>query len=161
MNANPFVVAIRKGESQMRDVLFTALQVGDIFYVNGIPHTVGSDAHRSGDISYNGCLLYDDLGNSWFPEDLDVSKHTNDSSECINLNFLFQSICNALPNLPGNESFCSNGSLILCRNENHASVIADFLEAMGCDPITGDYAPSEDDYEYDDRFAGWYFVDIT
>ena len=66
------VSCIPKGCREVQEVPFESLRKGDIFFVNGESFTVNEDAHYSGDASYDGYLLYDSEGNSWFPEDLDV-----------------------------------------------------------------------------------------
>lgn len=45
------------------------LRKGDTFVVGGYMHTAGSDAHPSGDASYDGYIVYDIHGDSYFEED--------------------------------------------------------------------------------------------
>lgn len=66
-----FVKCARNGAGEVEDVPFESLRKGDIFFVNGLLHVAGSDAHYSGDASYDGYLIYDTNDNGWFPEDLD------------------------------------------------------------------------------------------
>ena len=67
-----YVSFVRQGEGRVEEICFENLREGDIFFVDGIPYTVGVDAHYSGDASYDGYLLYDTSENGWFPEDLDA-----------------------------------------------------------------------------------------
>lgn len=46
-----------------------ALKMGDTFVVNGIEHTASTGAHKSGDSSYDGYIVYDEDGEGWFEED--------------------------------------------------------------------------------------------
>lgn len=62
---------IRKGEARIREVSFDTLVAGDIFFCHGQAITAGEDAHYSRDASYDGYLLYDTEGDSWFPGELD------------------------------------------------------------------------------------------
>ena len=48
-----------EGSTALTGILFRNLKVGDIFFQNGKPITVGEDAHLSGDASYDGYLVYD------------------------------------------------------------------------------------------------------
>lgn len=65
------ICCIRKGETDVTTTAFSSLMAGDTFFSNGKVYTVGTDAHYSGDASYDGYLLYDSNGYSWFPEELD------------------------------------------------------------------------------------------
>ena len=71
-----YVSCIRKGDAAISPVDFESLSEGDVFFVNGQPYVVGVDAHYSGDASYDGWLLYDAQGESWFPEELDTDAET-------------------------------------------------------------------------------------
>lgn len=62
---------VAKGDIQVWETDFEKLKEGDIIFTHGVAHMVGTDAHYSGDASYEGYLLYDTDGNSYFPEDLD------------------------------------------------------------------------------------------
>ena len=42
---------------------------GELFFVNGASHIASTDAHISGDASYDGYIVYDEAGNSWFESD--------------------------------------------------------------------------------------------
>jgi len=46
-----------------------ALKEGDVFYVNGVEHHAESDAHPSGDASYEGYIVYGEFSNGFFEED--------------------------------------------------------------------------------------------
>lgn len=48
------------------------LKDGDVFYVKGERHIAKGDAHPSGDASYEGCIVYDENGNSWFETDFEL-----------------------------------------------------------------------------------------
>ena len=51
-------------------ISFEDLKKGDkVVGTRGPKFTVGEDAHLSGDASYNGYIVYDTEGNSYFPED--------------------------------------------------------------------------------------------
>lgn len=65
------VSCIRWKDSRISEVNFETLRNGDIIFVKGNRRIVCEDAHRSDDPSYDGYLLYDIVGNSYFPEDLD------------------------------------------------------------------------------------------
>lgn len=71
-NDSRIVKGIKKGSTALTGILFRNLKVGDIFFQNGKPITVGEDAHLSGDASYDGYLVYDRNGDSYFPEDVDL-----------------------------------------------------------------------------------------
>ena len=45
------------------------LEDGDTFTVNGVTHIADGDSHYSGDATYDGYIVYDTDGNSWFEED--------------------------------------------------------------------------------------------
>lgn len=64
------VTVIRNGSNRIEEIPFELLCKGDRFFVRGELHTVGEDAHYSGDASYQGYLLFDTDGEAWFPEDL-------------------------------------------------------------------------------------------
>lgn len=53
-------------------VPFEDIRKEDTFFVGGNPYMAREDAHRSGDASYDGYLIYDTDGNSWFPGDVDM-----------------------------------------------------------------------------------------
>lgn len=58
---------------QMRD-----LCEGNTFYANGKKHTVSVDSHLSGDAAYDGCIVYDENGDSWFESDFPESEKDAD-----------------------------------------------------------------------------------
>ena len=65
------VSCIRKGAAAITEVDFESIKAGDtVFTRDGFALVVGEDAHRSGDASYDGWLLYDADGDAQFPEDL-------------------------------------------------------------------------------------------
>lgn len=70
-NDSRIVKGVKKGTAALTGILFQDLKVGDTFFQNGKPITVGENAHMSGDVSYDGYLVYDWKGNSYFPEDAD------------------------------------------------------------------------------------------
>lgn len=71
MNRNDRVITIiRAGEKNPMRSLFSEIKKGDTFFIKGQPCICEIDAHESGDASYDGYLLYDTDGDSWFPEDL-------------------------------------------------------------------------------------------
>lgn len=72
VNDSHIVKGVKKGTAALTGILFRNLKVGDIFFQNGKPITVGEDAHLSGDASYDGYLVYDRNGDSYFPEDVDL-----------------------------------------------------------------------------------------
>lgn len=45
------------------------LKAGDRFVINGKRYTASTDAHISGDASYDGYIIYDEDGESWFDSD--------------------------------------------------------------------------------------------
>lgn len=45
------------------------LRNGDTFYVGGAQRTADGDAHPSGDATYDGFIVYDKDGGSWFEDD--------------------------------------------------------------------------------------------
>lgn len=61
---------VKKGSEMLSRISFTDLKEGDTFFVAGRPHIAQGDAHFCGDSTYNGYLVYDLEGNSWFPNDL-------------------------------------------------------------------------------------------
>lgn len=63
--------AIRKGESEAKDIPFCDLKAGDTVFCQGIPIVIEEDAHYSGDATYDGYLAYGTDGESLFPEDVD------------------------------------------------------------------------------------------
>ena len=70
-NDSRIVKGVKKGTAALTGILFRDLKAGDTFFQNGKPITVGEDAHLCGDASYDGYLVYDRNGNSYFPEDAD------------------------------------------------------------------------------------------
>lgn len=61
---------IKKGSKTLSRANFEDLKKGDVFFIKGVPHVAQDDAHFSGDASYAGYLVYDEQGESWFPEEL-------------------------------------------------------------------------------------------
>ena len=61
---------VKKGSEILSRAAFKDLKAGDTFFIKGIPHVAKEDAHLSGDASYDGYLVDDRDGESWFPEDL-------------------------------------------------------------------------------------------
>lgn len=49
---------------QMRNI-----KKGETFFVDGEMRTASTDSHLSGDASYDGYIVYDENGESWFEED--------------------------------------------------------------------------------------------
>lgn len=45
------------------------LKAGDRFVINGKSYTASTDTHISGDASYDGYIIYDEDGESWFDSD--------------------------------------------------------------------------------------------
>ena len=45
------------------------LKDGDKFTINGVTHVADGDSHYSGDATYDGYIVYDQIGNSWFEDD--------------------------------------------------------------------------------------------
>lgn len=79
------------------------------------------------------------------------------------LNLLWREICNCLIEY-GDEvdkhGFWSDGTQILCKSEQYANSIADFLEALGFGYLnTGYYDPVEDEeYNEVDEYTGFWYV---
>lgn len=65
------VKVIPAGASQAEGMKFQDIRKGDTFFTDGEPHIAACDAHRSGDASYDGYLVYDKEDESYFPEDVD------------------------------------------------------------------------------------------
>lgn len=68
------------------------------------------------------------------------------------------------PESPNREvKYWSNGCDILCRDEESASAIADFLNEMGYEEVnTGFYDPEEDKKSGEvNECTGWYYVGIA
>ena len=67
-----------------------------------------------------------------------------------------------LPRTPGGRFWC-DGSEILCRNEDEADAVANFIDAIIGDSVThtGYYDPAEDERsgEVDDH-TGYYYIDF-
>ena len=61
---------VKKGSDILSRARYKDMKKGDTFFVKGIPHIAQDDAHLSGDASYPGYLIYDEQGESWFPEEL-------------------------------------------------------------------------------------------
>lgn len=72
VNDSHIVKGVKKGTAALTGILFRDLKTGDTFFQNGKPIMVGEDAHLCGDASYDGYLVYDRNGNSYFPEDADL-----------------------------------------------------------------------------------------
>lgn len=72
MDGMSYVKYIKKGEKEIDYCRFCNLEEGDTFFSGGYEYVVGVEAHKSGDASYDGYLLYDTEDEGWFPEDLDV-----------------------------------------------------------------------------------------
>ncbi len=51
------------------------LRNGDVFYVNGEKHIAADDSHLSGDASYDGYVVYDENGESFFETDFPADKN--------------------------------------------------------------------------------------
>ena len=77
------VSCIRKGDTKVQEVTFESLRAGDTIFVKGCARIVEEDAHYSGDASYDGYLLYDTEGESWFPRDLDFSVTLTKSNDNV------------------------------------------------------------------------------
>ena len=73
-----WVSVIQNGSNKICEVLFESIDIGDIFFSNGVWHRCGVEAHYSGDASYDGYLLYDDIDEGWFPEELDDGVELSD-----------------------------------------------------------------------------------
>lgn len=73
--------------------------------------------------------------------------------------YLIKSLQNNENNKHG---FWTDGEEILCKTEEQAEVIADFLEDVGFDYVnTGYYDPIEDERNGEvDRYTGWWYVSI-
>lgn len=63
---------IPKGKTEVEYTEFEALRAGDIVFQNGEMIRVASDAHFSGDASYDGYLFYDEYTQSVFENDVDT-----------------------------------------------------------------------------------------
>lgn len=48
------------------------LKKGDVFYVKGERHTASCDSHLSGDATYDGYIVYDENGTSWYEDDFGI-----------------------------------------------------------------------------------------
>lgn len=70
-------------------------------------------------------------------------------------------ILDALPKEPTEGTkYWTNGDVILCKTDDAANTIADFLESLGLDPTTGYYDPVEDAESGEaDALTGYYYVD--
>lgn len=64
-------VRVCRADGRLDVIPFDEIRAGDLFTVNGNGHVCEEEPHHCGDASYDGMLLYDSDGNSWFPEDLD------------------------------------------------------------------------------------------
>ena len=77
---------------------------------------------------------------------------------------IYMMLLRALPHSrpePGDTGIWSNEDVILCPSAKAANIIADMLDAIGFDAVTGYYDPDEDagDGEVDDCTGYWY-VDV-
>ena len=75
---------------------------------------------------------------------------------------LWLAITGALPHKPSEKcKFWSNDEEILGLDEVEVNIIADLLDCMGYDAITGYYDPEEDAKNGDtDDFTGHYYVTV-
>lgn len=105
-NDSRIVKGVKKGTAALTGLLFRNLKAGDTFFQNGKPITVGEDAHLCGDASYDGYLVYDRNGNSYFPEDADPFEiqpeevHTDSATENLAFNNAQEATTNSTRGLP-------------------------------------------------------------
>ena len=70
---------IRDGKEM--EVSFCELKANDIALLpSGSKLCIGGDAHISGDSTYEGWLVYDEQGNSYFPEDLNAKSRSREEA---------------------------------------------------------------------------------
>lgn len=89
--------------------------------------------------------------------------NTTDHSIPNQVDELLELIHTLLPNSSENSpKFWSDGSEILTKTVEQATVIADFLETLGCEPLnTGFFNPIEDERNNEvDEFTGYYYVTV-
>lgn len=75
---------------------------------------------------------------------------------------MFDEILKRLPTQPEDgKAFWANSEEILCKNEVAINHIADLLDAMGYDAVTGYYDPAEDERDGEvDEYTGYYYVTV-
>lgn len=76
---------------------------------------------------------------------------------------LFQMLADSLPDHPvyGDDFWYDGGDDILCRTEEHANALADWLDEHGYDAVTGYFDPADDEKENCvDHLTGWWYVTI-
>ena len=76
---------------------------------------------------------------------------------------LFQMLADSLPARPGEKDclWYDGGDDILCRTEDHANAVADWLDGHGYEAVTGYFDPAEDDRDNcRDDLTGWYYVTV-
>lgn len=72
---------------------------------------------------------------------------------------VFQRIARGLPKHPCDSHISTDGTYILCDTEERANSIADLLDAMGWDSVTGYFDPAKDKrMGEEDRYTGWWYV---
>lgn len=136
---------IRDGKEM--EVSFCELKAKDLALLpTGIKLCIGSDAHISGDSTYEGWLVYDDQGNGYFPEDFksEVQKESeNPLDRCMS------ALLGQLPKCPeqAHHGFWTDGSVIFCQGDSAAEAadaVAKLLEDLGVKSATaGLCEPSE------------------
>jgi len=77
---------------------------------------------------------------------------------------LFKALADTLPKEPGDgvDLWYDGGDDILCRTEEQANALADWLDQRGgYDSTTGYFDPAEDEREHCvDKLTGWYYVSV-
>ena len=128
------VNVIRDG-NQMK-IPFSELKANDVACLpNGVNICIGEDAHISGDATYEGWLVYDDHGNSYFPEDFECDSHETCEGA---LERCMSAIFGQLPKCPAQarHGFWTDGNVIFCHSKSAAEAVANFLEALGVESAT-------------------------
>lgn len=77
---------------------------------------------------------------------------------------MFNLIVKMLPNNSdnGNNNYWSNGIFILCKTEEMANELADCLDELDYQTLTGYYDPIEDKRNNEvDECTGYWYVDIN
>ena len=123
---------IRDGKEM--EVSFCELKANDIALLpSGSKLCIGGDAHISGDSTYEGWLVYDEQGNSYFPEDFEREIQEQRGSS---LDSCISALLAQLPKCPdqARHGFWTDGSVIFCQGESAAEAaeaVAKFLEDLG------------------------------
>ncbi len=77
---------------------------------------------------------------------------------------LWSLLTSLLPHYPTGKrpDYWSDQDLILCPSLDEANVLADVLEAVGFDPVTGYFDPAVDDeWGTRDKYTGYAYVDLN